>query len=215
MDRALAQSWLLAFEEEVHEEKDHLTTLDSAIGDGDHGVNLCRGLSGVRQWLEEGEVPDSPGGVLRESGALLRARVGGASGVLYGGAFSAMGTALPAAEADAAQVGDALAAGLDVIVRLGAAAPGDKTMVDAFTPALAAFRTACAGTGNLGETASAAASAAGAGAWSTIPMQARKGRASYLGHRSVGHMDPGAASTMLLFRSLARVASSVCARTSW
>ncbi|MFD4021633.1 dihydroxyacetone kinase subunit DhaL [Streptomyces sindenensis] len=212
VDRALAQSWLLAFEEAALAEKDHLTTLDSAIGDGDHGVNLHRGLSRVRRWLESGEIPDAPGEVLRESGALIRAHVGGASGVLYGGAFTAMGTALPVTGADAAQFGDALAAGLDAIVRLGAAAPGDKTMVDAFTPALTAFRTVRAG--NLGAAVSAAASAAAAGAWSTIPMQARKGRASYLGHRSVGHMDPGAASTTLLFRSLARAAAPASARTA-
>jgi dihydroxyacetone kinase-like protein len=183
--------------------------LDSAIGDGDHGVNLCRGLSHVCRWLEEGEVPDSVGDVLSEAGVLLLARVGGASGVLYGKAFQAIGAALPAAEADPGQFADALDAGLAVIVKLGAAAPGDKTMVDAFVPALEAFRGSCVEIRCLRRASSAAATAARAGAESTIPLLARKGRASYLGHRSIGYLDPGAASTELLFRSLSEVTSSV------
>jgi dihydroxyacetone kinase-like protein len=209
VDGVLARDWLRTFARAAYDNKGHLTNLDSAIGDGDHGVNLCRGLSHVRRWLDDDEAPDSLGGVLSGAGVLLRARVGGASGVLYGSAFQAIGAALPASKADDAQFADALEAGLAVILKLGAASPGDKTMVDAFTPAIEAFRDFSAGAGDLGDAATAAASAAGAGARSTIPLQARKGRASYLGHRSIGYLDPGAASTELLFRSLARVTSFV------
>ncbi|MDQ0794205.1 dihydroxyacetone kinase subunit DhaL [Streptomyces sp. B1I3] len=204
----LARDWLRAFARATYANKSHLTVLDSAIGDGDHGVNLCRGLSYVCRWLDEGDVPDSVGGVLSEVGALLLTRVGGASGVLYGSAFQAMGAELATTEADPHMFTDALDAGLAVIVKLGAAAPGDKTMVDAFVPALAAFRGSCVEISCLRRATSAAASAASAGAESTIPLLARKGRASYLGHRSIGYLDPGAVSTELLFRSLAEVVSS-------
>jgi dihydroxyacetone kinase-like protein len=155
---------------------------------------------------------DEPSGTVGElfgtAGMLLRTHVGGASGVLYGSAFQAMGAALPVRRAGAAQLADALEAGLAAMVRLGAAAPGDKTMVDAFAPAVTAFRDACAGGGgDLEAAGTAAAAAAEAGAQSTVPMQARKGRASYLGYRSIGHLDPGAASTEMLFRSLAEKVS--------
>ncbi|MHC0430821.1 DAK2 domain-containing protein [Streptomyces sp. O3] len=166
----------------------------------------------VDTWLPrsfEGDVPDAAGDVLSEAGVLLLARVGGASGVLYGSAFQAIGRELPTAEVDPHRFADALDAGLAVIVELGAAATGDKTMVDAFAPALAAFRGSCDDAECLRRTTSVAATAAQVGAESTIPLLARKGRASYLGHRSIGYMDLGAASTELLFRSLACVTSSV------
>ncbi|MFD3536469.1 dihydroxyacetone kinase subunit DhaL [Streptomyces sp. NPDC058664] len=205
----LARDWLRAFARAAHDNKGRLTVLDSAIGDGDHGVNLCRGLSDVCRWLEEDDAPDSAGDVLSGAGALLLSRVGGASGVLYGSAFQAMGGELATPGADPRRLGAALDAGLAVIVKLGAAAPGDKTMVDAFVPALTAFRGSCDEAGCLRRATSAAASAARAGAESTIPLLARKGRASYLGHRSIGYLDPGAVSTELLFRTLAEVTSSV------
>ncbi|MGY1497379.1 dihydroxyacetone kinase subunit DhaL [Streptomyces sp. QTS52] len=221
MDSVLARDWIWAFATAAHTEKRRLTTLDSAIGDGDHGVNLCRGLSRVRELLlRDEEEPGTVGELFTETGALLRSHVGGASGVLYGSAFQAIGGALPVSEVGVDRFADALAAGLAATVKLGAAVPGDKTMVDAFTPAVAAFRDfrsaqpAGVGAGSrvtarardLTDAAEAAAVAARDGALATIPMQARKGRASYLGPRSIGHLDPGAASTELLFRSLALAA---------
>ncbi|WP_055494384.1 dihydroxyacetone kinase subunit DhaL [Streptomyces sp. TP-A0356] len=202
-DNALARAWLRAFARAVEEGEERLTALDSAIGDGDHGVNMRRGTSRVRRMLLQDGAPTTMGQLLGEAGALLRAHVGGASGVLYGNTFQAMGAALPVHRAGVAHLGDALDAGLAAIVRLGAAAPGDKTMVDAFAPAVTAFHEVCARGGTMGAAVTAAAAAAEAGARSTIPMQARKGRASYLGYRSIGHLDPGAASTEMLFRSLA------------
>ncbi|MEV6962858.1 dihydroxyacetone kinase subunit DhaL [Streptomyces sp. NPDC051207] len=190
-----------AFATAVEADRDRLTVLDSAIGDGDHGVNLHRGMSHVRLLLED-DTPYTVGGLLTEAGALLRTHVGGASGVLYGSALQEMGAALPVPRAEDGQLADALEAGLAAVVRLGAAVPGDKTMVDAFGPAVRAFRERLAD-GDLAEAATAAATAAAAGARATIPLHARKGRASYLGYRSIGHLDPGAASTELLFRSLA------------
>ncbi|WP_330235234.1 dihydroxyacetone kinase subunit DhaL [Streptomyces sp. NBC_00566] len=202
-DNALARAWLRTFARAVEEGEQRLTALDSAIGDGDHGVNMRRGTSHVHRMLARDGTPAATGQLLDEAGVLLRTHVGGASGVLYGGTFQAMGAALLVRRAGMAHLGDALDAGLAAIVRLGAAAPGDKTMVDAFAPAVRAFREVCARGGTMAAAVTAAAAAAEAGARSTIPMQARKGRASYLGHRSVGHLDPGAASTEMLFRSLA------------
>ncbi|MEU6084305.1 dihydroxyacetone kinase subunit DhaL [Streptomyces sp. NPDC047108] len=207
MDIALARSWLLAFARAVEEGADRLTALDSAIGDGDHGVNMRRGMSQVRRLLLKDEPRGTVGELLGETGRLLRTHVGGASGVLYGSTFQAMGAALPVRRAGVPQVTDALEAGLAAVVGLGAAALGDKTMVDAFAPAVTAFHEACVAGGDLETAAVAAAAAAAAGARSTIPLQARKGRASYLGYRSIGHPDPGAASTEMLFRSLAEQAA--------
>jgi dihydroxyacetone kinase-like protein len=200
---ALAGAWLSAFATAVEADRDRLTVLDSAIGDGDHGVNLHRGMSRVRLLLLEDETPYTVGGLLTEAGVLLRTHVGGASGVLYGSALQEMGAALPVHRAEDDRLAHALEAGLAAVVRLGAAVPGDKTMVDAFGPAVRAFRERLTDGGDLAEAAAAAATAAEAGARSTIPLHARKGRASYLGYRSIGHLDPGAASTALLFRSLA------------
>ncbi|MEW2119639.1 dihydroxyacetone kinase subunit DhaL [Streptomyces sp. NPDC005474] len=221
MDSVLARDWIWAFATAAHAEKRRLTTLDSAIGDGDHGVNLCRGLSHVRELLlRDEEEPGTVGELFTRTGALLRSHVGGAAGVLYGSAFQAIGGELPMGEIDVDRFADALDAGLVAMVRLGAAVPGDKTMVDAFTPAVSAFRNfrsarpvdvgvtseIPAGARDLTDAAQVAAVAARDGALATIPIQARKGRASYLGPRSIGHLDPGAASTELLFRSLALAA---------
>lgn len=203
-DNVLARAWLRSFARAVEEGEARLTALDSAIGDGDHGVNMRRGTSHVCRMLLRDETPATVGQLLGEAGVLLRTHVGGASGVLYGTTFQAMGAALPAHREAAAHFGEALDAGLAAIVRLGAAAPGDKTMVDAFAPAVTAFHEACARGGTAQAAVTAAAEAAEAGARSTIPMQARKGRASYLGYRSIGHLDPGAASTEMLFRTLAQ-----------
>ncbi|MFJ7910957.1 dihydroxyacetone kinase subunit DhaL [Kitasatospora sp. NPDC096204] len=203
-DTALAEAWIRAIAAAVEKERSRLTELDSAIGDGDHGSNLQRGFAAALTALD-GLRPAGPGAVLTKTGTTLISKVGGASGPLYGKAFRAMGAALPEPAGPAA-VAEALSAGLDAIRLLGKAEPGDKTIVDAWTPAVAAFR-AAAGTG-LPAAASAAADAAEQGALDTVPLRARKGRASYLGDRSIGHQDPGATSTALVFRTLADITAS-------
>ncbi|MFD9593367.1 dihydroxyacetone kinase subunit DhaL [Kitasatospora sp. NPDC059973] len=202
-DTALAEAWVRAIAAAVDEEQGRLTELDSAIGDGDHGSNLRRGFTAVLTALDS-LAPDSPGAVLSTTGSTLISKVGGASGPLYGKAFRALGAALPG-PADPAAFGEALAEGLRAVQALGKAEPGDKTIVDAYTPALAAYAEAVAAGADLPRAVGAAADAAEQGALATVPLQARKGRASYLGPRSVGHQDPGATSTALLFRALAEV----------
>lgn len=200
-DSARAEAWIRAVAAAVDEEQSRLTELDSAIGDGDHGSNLHRGFTAALAALD-GLHPTGPGAVLTRTGTTLISKVGGASGPLYGKAFRAIGAALPE-PATPADVAEALSAGLDAVRLLGKAEPGDKTIVDAWTPALAAFRAAAAGGATLAEAAAAAADAADRGARDTVPLRARKGRASYLGERSIGHQDPGATSTALVFRALA------------
>ncbi|GAA2480419.1 dihydroxyacetone kinase subunit DhaL [Streptomyces longisporus] len=202
MDTDLARTWVQAIAAAVDQHKDHLTQLDSAIGDADHGTNMHRGFSAAVTALADYE-PDTVGAVLVKTGTTLISTVGGASGPLYGGAFRAIGKALDTATADPQQLAAALAAGLASIEKLGAASPGDKTMIDAYAPALAAFRQQTDLGADLGTAARAAADAAEQGMRATAPMQARKGRASYLGARSIGHQDPGATSTALVFRALA------------
>ncbi|QMU74371.1 dihydroxyacetone kinase subunit L [Streptacidiphilus sp. P02-A3a] len=209
MDAGAARAWLLAAAAAVEEAAEQLTELDAAIGDGDHGANLRRGFRAVAAALDGAELP-SPGAVLAKAGMTLISSVGGASGPLYGSAFRAMGKSLnpPGADpadtpADAERLAAAFTAGLEAVRRLGAAQPGDKTMVDAWAPAAAAF--GAAADQGPAVAAAAAAEAAAAGALATVPLQARKGRASYLGERSIGHQDPGATSTALLFRTLAEV----------
>ncbi|MFG2822394.1 dihydroxyacetone kinase subunit DhaL [Kitasatospora sp. NPDC048365] len=210
LDAALATAWLRAAAEAVEAHREELTALDTAIGDGDHGANLSRGFTAVTAALgpaaAPGVAPDSfPGTVLKAAGTTLLSTVGGASGPLYGSALRAIGAALPGPVAGAGQVADALAAGLAAVQALGGAVPGDKTIVDAYAPAVDAFR-AAVGRG-LPAACRAAAEAAERGAADTAPLQARKGRASYLGPRSVGHRDPGATSTALLLRALADCAA--------
>ncbi|WP_371519084.1 dihydroxyacetone kinase subunit DhaL [Kitasatospora sp. NBC_01300] len=223
-DTPLAEAWIRAIAAAVEKEQDRLTELDSAIGDGDHGSNLRRGFSAALAALD-GLQPAGPGAVLTKVGSTLISKVGGASGPLYGKAFRAIGAALPdpalsdpalpgsalpgsADPVGPATLAEALAAGLDAVRALGKAVPGDKTIVDAYTPAVAAFRAAAGAGATLPEAASAAADAADQGARDTVPLQARKGRASYLGERSIGHQDPGATSTALLFRALADVTAA-------
>jgi dihydroxyacetone kinase-like protein len=208
VDTPLAEAWVREFASSVSAARDELTKLDQAIGDGDHGANLSRGMTAVTDTL----TGDTPGDVLKLVGRTLISKVGGASGPLYGTAFRETAKALrDAAEVDDATFATALRAGLDGIVRLGKAEEGDKTMVDAWLPALAA-RDAALGSGStLADAAAEAAKAAAAGTEATIPMQARKGRASYLGPRSVGHQDPGATSSTMLFAALAKVAAGQAA----
>jgi dihydroxyacetone kinase-like protein len=205
VDIDLARAWVQAIAAAVGRHKDHLTQLDSAIGDADHGVNMHRGFSAVTTALD-GIEPDTVGALLVKAGTTLISSVGGASGPLYGGAFRAIGKTLHVPEATAQELATALAAGLDSIQKLGAASAGDKTMIDAYTPALAAFQRQADTGAELAAAARAAADAAEEGMRATTPLQARKGRASYLGARSIGHPDPGAASTALIFRALAETA---------
>ncbi|MFC4065268.1 dihydroxyacetone kinase subunit DhaL [Actinoplanes subglobosus] len=205
MDVTLATAWLRAVADSVAAEADELTRLDSAIGDGDHGVNLRRGFTAVTALLD-GTGFTGVGDVFVRSGGTLISKVGGASGPLYGSVFRALGKALPPGpSATLPDLAGGLRAGLEAVRALGGAAPGDKTIVDAYEPALAAFEEAVAGGAALPEAAAGAARAAGDGARATIPLTARKGRASYLGERSAGHQDPGATSTWLIFQALADV----------
>jgi dihydroxyacetone kinase-like protein len=206
VDAALALSWLAEIATAVSSERDHLTALDAAIGDADHGVNLDRGFTAVRSRLAEA-APESPGAALALAGRTLISTVGGASGPLYGTMFREMGKSLgdPSEVDDTAFVA-AVRSGLDGVRRLGAASEGDKTMVDAYAPALAALEEGVRGGQPLAAAAKSAAYAADDGARATVPLEARKGRASYLGARSIGHQDPGATSTALVFAALYRAA---------
>ena len=188
----------------VEEHHVELMTLDRAIGDGDHGEGLKRGFTAVLAKLDSG-VPETPGAVLKLVATTLISSVGGASGPLYGTAFlRAATTAGDASELDAAAVRTALTAARDGVVQRGKAEPGDKTMVDALTPAVDA---ADAAADQIPALLEAAASAAEQGAADTEPLVARKGRASYLGERSAGHRDPGAQSSALLLRAVADAAA--------
>lgn len=205
VDAELVRSWMTELAAAVARERDHLTALDAAIGDADHGANLDRGFAAVGPKLAADDAPATPGKVLMLVGRTLISTVGGASGPLYGTAFRELGKAL----GDESTVDDAtfvagLRAGLDGVVRLGAAKEGDKTLVDAYAPALAALDEAVAAGQPLATAVKSAAHAADDGARATVPLEARKGRASYLGARSVGHQDPGATSTALLFAALQR-----------
>jgi dihydroxyacetone kinase-like protein len=202
MDAVTITRWMSEIASSVRAEKDYLIQLDAAIGDGDHGSNMTRGFEAVVTALaaEDGA---PPGRLLIQAGKTLVSSVGGASGPLWGTALRRAGRALgEEPEFDAAGLGNALQAALDGIVDLGAAAPGDKTMVDALGPAVRSYHQAT--TAGLGVEAAviAAAEAAEEGMRETTPMLARKGRASYLGERSVGHQDPGATSTALILRAL-------------
>jgi len=207
MDAGFFLAWVAEIAAVVEAQRDHLTQLDAAIGDADHGINLSRGFTAVQAALAQASVP-TPGSVLVVTGSTLISKVGGASGPLYGTAFRQAGKSLSdAAEVDLAALAGALEAALAGVRKLGAASQGDKTMVDALAPAASAFSEAVAEGASQADAFSALADAAAAGAQGTVDMQARKGRASYLGPRSVGHEDPGAASTALMMRALRDVAA--------
>jgi phosphoenolpyruvate---glycerone phosphotransferase subunit DhaL len=202
MQAEVFRAWVVAAAGAVEEQRDHLTQLDAAIGDADHGINLNRGFTAVLGALESA-APTTPGAVLTLTGSTLISKVGGASGPLYGVAFRRAGKALgDAADVDLPALAAALEAALAGVQQLGAAREGDKTMVDALAPATGAFSKAIAEGASEADALSALAEAAQAGAAATISMQALKGRASYLGPRSVGHEDPGAASTALILAAL-------------
>jgi phosphoenolpyruvate---glycerone phosphotransferase subunit DhaL len=198
-------SWLGEAEQQIKANSDYLTQLDAAIGDGDHGTNMRRGFDAVGKALAGQGDTTPPGQLLILAGKTLIATVGGASGPLWGSAFRRAGRELHDAEEFN---GHALATALDAavagVVELGAAAPGDKTMVDALQPAAAALHDALDSGEPLAQAARAAAEAAHRGAEATVPMQARKGRASYLGERSIGHQDPGATSAAIILAALSQ-----------
>ncbi|MFF3322610.1 dihydroxyacetone kinase subunit DhaL [Streptomyces sp. NPDC002889] len=195
LDADFFRRWLLTVAAAVDREADRLTELDSAIGDADHGINLRRGFTAVTAALEK-ETPATPGAVLVLAGRQLISSVGGASGPLYGTLLRRTGKALgDDAEVSAAQLADALRTGVAAVAQLGGAKAGDKTMLDALEPAVAAL-------GDTTDSFAVARAAADQGALATVPLQARKGRASYLGERSIGHQDPGATSSALIVAAL-------------
>ncbi|WP_030295419.1 dihydroxyacetone kinase subunit DhaL [Streptomyces katrae] len=197
-DADFFRRWMTAAGAAVEREADRLTELDSPIGDADHGSNLLRGFTAVRAALEA-DPAVTPGAVLQLAGRTLISTVGGASGPLYGTLLRRTGKDLgEAAEVSDEEVRKALYAGVGAVAQLGGAAPGDKTMLDALVAGVAALSTSYR----------AAADAAEAGARATVPMLARKGRASYLGERSIGHQDPGATSAALLLTALADTADT-------
>lgn len=202
---AQARSWILASAPAIEKAATRLCELDAAIGDGDHGANMARGFTAVVKKLDGGADVSTLGKLFKTVGMTLLSTVGGASGPLYGGFFLALGK--QAADAEAIPAGDLaalLGAGLADIRRRGKAELGDKTMVDALSPALEAM----AAGKSLADATAAAAKTAREAATATAPLLARKGRASYLGERSIGHEDPGANSAALLLETLAEVCKS-------
>ncbi len=199
--------WLSRFRDLVLDQQNYLTELDSAIGDADHGANMARGMTAVLTKI--GAEPAATADELFKSvGMTLVTSVGGASGPLYGTFFLRMGMGAGAVtEFTGITLGEALRRALDGVVARGKAELGDKTMVDAISPALDAWDASISSGGTVADAASAALSAAEAGRDATEPLVARKGRASYLGERSAGHLDPGATSSALLFQALAETLS--------
>lgn len=195
--------WLRRFHQQVIKNQAELTELDAAIGDADHGINMARGMAAVIDKLD-GEQPARVNDLFKTVAMTLVMSVGGASGPLYGTFFLRFGGAVGSVtELDTAALATGLHAGRAGIVERGKAELGDKTMIDALSPALDAMETVIKNGGDLAAAVTAARDAAAAGRDATLPMVARKGRASYLGERSAGHMDPGAASMSLLFDALA------------
>jgi dihydroxyacetone kinase-like protein len=200
---ATIAAWMAEVGAVVRAHRDQLTQLDAAIGDGDHGTNMVRGFDAVAKVLAGREDTLLPGPLLVLCGKTLVATVGGASGPLWGTAFRRAGRALGAVpEIDGPSLAEAIEAALAGIQELGVAVVGDATIVDALDPAARSLRQAVDAGQPLSRAVSAAAEAAEAGASATIPLQARKGRASYLGERSIGHQDPGATSACLILRAL-------------
>jgi dihydroxyacetone kinase-like protein len=198
LDAAFVRGWLRAAAAGIEEAAGRLTALDSAIGDADHGSNMRRGFTAVLEALER-ESPATPGAVLVLAGRTLVSTVGGAAGPLYGTMLRTAGKTLgDAGLVTGGELAEALRAGVAAVARLGGAAAGDKTMLDALLPAVEEL-----------PGYEAARQAAAKGSAATVPMRARKGRASYLGDRSIGHEDPGAASSALLMAALARAAGDV------
>jgi phosphoenolpyruvate---glycerone phosphotransferase subunit DhaL len=198
---AALDQWVRAFADLVSAQRDYLTELDSAIGDADHGANMDRGMTAAVAALDELE-PETAGALFSKVGMTLVSTVGGASGPLFGTFFLRLGSSLgDAASVSPEQLAAALRAGLDGVVARGKAEAGDKTMYDALAPAVDALDAGLAAGQDLATALAAATAAAAEGRDATTPMLARKGRASYLGERSVGHQDPGATTVALLLQA--------------
>src|SRR5712691_9289503 len=203
VDAATVRRWLEGSAAALHEQRDYLTQLDAAIGDADHGTNMDRGFSSVVAKLAELDGTEAPGRILVTAGSTLVSTIGGASGPLWGTALRRAGRSLgDGATFEGAALAVALEAALDGVVELGAAQPGDKTMVDAFEPAVRTLKQELVAGKPTAEALASAHAAAEEGMQSTVPLQASKGRASYLGERSIGHQDPGATSTAIILRAL-------------
>ena len=197
--------WVCELQKAFQKNKDYLTELDAAIGDADHGINMERGFNAVAAELEKGASPDIAG-ILKTVAMTLIKTVGGAAGPLYGTLFLRAAAMCPGKEdLTPADIVALFRAGLEGVVQRGKAGLNDKTMVDALSPALSAMSTACDAGADIKEMLNQGAAAARSGMTDTIEMQARKGRASYLGARSIGHQDPGATSSFLLFKTAADI----------
>lgn len=205
-DAGFIRRWVKVSAAEIAASRDYLTQLDAAIGDADHGINMERGFSAAVTDIEAPDV-STPGELLGRVGTTLVYRVGGAAGPLFGTMYRTAATAAGTQEQlEPEDLLKALRAGLMAVQTLGAAVEGDKTMVDAYAPALDGMERSLRSGANLSAALAEAAGAAHEGMRATVPLQARKGRASYLGSRSVGHQDPGATSMSLLFLALAKAA---------
>ena len=205
LDAAWARRWIELAAADIAEQRDYLVDLDRAIGDGDHGENMDRGFKAAVEALEQAQ-PGSVAEVLKTVAKTLMSTVGGAAGPLYGTAFLRASKAAGDGDLDGAGVAAVIAGALDGIQARGKATTGEKTMVDAWTPALEAARAGAESGSDPAAVLEAAATAAEAGAAATEPLRATKGRASYLGERSIGHLDPGAVSTSLILRAAVRAA---------
>ena len=205
LDAAWARRWIESSAADIAEQRDYLVDLDRAIGDGDHGENMDRGFKAAVEALEQAQ-PASVAEVLKTVAKTLMSTVGGAAGPLYGTAFLRASKAAGDGELDGAGVAAVIAGALDGIQARGKATTGEKTMVDAWMPALEAARAAAESGSDGAAVLEAAATAAESGAAATEPLRATKGRASYLGERSIGHLDPGAVSTSLILRAAVRAA---------
>ena len=195
--------WIQVYASTIAENRDYLTELDSAIGDADHGTNMHRGMTAAVKKLD-GATGEDVGGVLKTVGLTLVSKVGGAGGPLYGTLFMQMGAnAAGKSELSVEDWASAVDAGLKGVQARGKAEPGDKTMIDALAPAAEALSSAAAAGASLSDALNSATQAAEEGMQATIPLVARKGRASYLGERSAGHQDPGATSSFLLMKTAA------------
>jgi dihydroxyacetone kinase-like protein len=203
------QRWLEQAAASLRDQRDYLTQLDAAIGDADHGTNMDRGFSAVVDKLGAVDDPVPPGRLLTTAGSTLVSTVGGASGPLWGTALRRAGRTLgDAEEFGSDELSTALDAALEGVVELGAAQEGEKTMVDALAPAVRALRERLDRGASLADAVQAAFEAGEEGMRATVPLQASKGRASYLGERSIGHQDPGATSTALILGALAHTVST-------
>jgi len=204
VESAAILAWLQRSASRLHEQRTYLTDLDAAIGDADHGANMDRGFTAVMAKLQAEGAPADVGAILKTVGATLVSTVGGASGPLYGTAFLRAGMALAGKTAlEPGDIEEGLQAALEGIKARGKAQRGEKTMIDALEPAVQAYSAALAGGQDAKAALAAAADAAEEGMRATIPLLATKGRASYLGERSIGHQDPGATSSALLLRAAA------------